>query len=173
MKSNLGQISKTKDGFQVRFERLLPFTIERVWDAITNPKKLAIWFTAIEMDFTPGGKMIIRFDDENKTESFGRILRIEPPHIFEHTWEDELATWELFPEGPSECKLVLTYSKLPGEYATSVPAGWHILLDQLETVLNGRIEPYPFGGGETEQGNKMKAIYADIIYKAFPDLKQA
>lgn len=170
MQNNLGRIRKKKDGFEVRFERTLPYSIETVWDAITNPQKLAIWFTDIEMDFAPGGKMIIRFRDENKTESFGKIIRIEPLKIFEYSWEDELATWELVPEGKSKCKLVLTYSKLPDDYAVSVPAGWHVLLDQLEEALNGR-KVFPlFGAAETEAGKVMKAIYADEFRKNFQKL---
>lgn len=141
MNKNLGQVSKGKDGFQVKFERILPFSIDTVWDAITNPDKLALWFTDIEMDFVPGGKMVIHFRDESKTESVGKIVRIDPPKVFEYTWDDELAVWELFPEGVNHCKLVLTYSKLADKYAITVPAGWHVLLDQLETVLKADWNP--------------------------------
>lgn len=165
MKDKLGVVTKKGDGFEVKFERILPFDIHTVWKAITEPKQLALWFTDIEMDFKPGGKITIWFRDENRTESSGRIVRLEAPRLFEYTWEGELATWELFPLGPSSCKLVLTYSKLPDQYAISVPAGWHILLDQLETVLNGRTEPYPFGEGETEQGKAMKAVYEEVFQK--------
>ena len=110
--SNLAKITKKADGFEVRFERVYNFDREKVWDAITNPEKLAIWFTDIEMEFIVGGKMTIRFRDADKTESFGKILRIKAPELFEFSWEDELATWELFAEGKSKCRLVLTYSKL-------------------------------------------------------------
>lgn len=112
----------------------------------------------------------IYFRDEQKTASFGKVVRLEPPKLFEYSWEDELATWELFPQGSSACKLVLTYSKLPATYAISVPAGWHIILDQLEAVLNGHTEPYPFGGEETEQTKSMKAFYRDLITQEFPEL---
>src|SRR5688572_1018768 len=114
---NLANVTKEQDGFKVRFERSLPFPIETVWSALTNPEKLARWFTDVEMDFVEGGKMLIRFRDEGKTESFGKIVRIEQPYVFEYLWEEELATWELFSEGDNTCKLVLTYSKLPDTYA--------------------------------------------------------
>jgi uncharacterized protein YndB with AHSA1/START domain len=171
MSNKLASITKKQDGFEIRLERVLPFSPEVVWDAITDPQKLAIWFTDIEMDFTVGGKMTIWFRDEQKTESFGKITRIEAPRIFEYTWEDELATWEIFPEGAGRCKLMLTYSRLPDQYAHSVPAGWHQLLDQLETVLNGRTEPYPFGGEETPEGKQLKAVYAEIVRRDFLELK--
>lgn len=170
MKNNFGQFTKQEDGYQVKFERTFPFDIDTVWEAITNPARLAIWFTDIEMDFKEGGAMTIYFRDKERTKSSGKIIRINRPHLFQYTWEDELATWELFEEGNS-CRLVLTYSKLPDQYAKSVPAGWHILLDQLSLVLHGRTEPYPFGGDETEEGNRMKKIYAELIEEQFPTLK--
>lgn len=168
--TKLATITKKIDGFEVRFERVYNFTREKVWDAITNPDKLAIWFTDIEMEFVVGGKMTIRFRDADRTESFGKILRVKAPELFEFSWEDELATWELFEVGKSKCRLVLTYSKLAEKYAFSVPAGWHVLLDQLDTVLNGRTESYPFGGEETEAARKMKSVYKEIVAKQFPEL---
>ena len=168
---DLAHVTKEKDGFKVRFERSLPFHIETVWSALTDPKKMAQWFTDGEMDFVKGGKMTIHFRDEGKTESFGKIVRLEPPHIFEYLWEEELATWELFSEGAQKCKLLLTYSKLPDAYAMSVPAGWHVLLDQLEAVLNGASGPYPFGGPENETTKKVKTVYAEVMGKQFPELR--
>ena len=167
---NSGIVTKHKDGFQVQFIRMLPFPQHVVWEAITNTEKLSAWFTDVEMDFKPGGKIVIRFRDENKTESFGKITRIEPPRLFEYLWEDELATWEVIPDGKNS-KLVLTYSKLPDSYAVSVPAGWHVLLDQLEEVLHGSSAYYPFGGEETETGRHMKAKYEDLVTSQYPELK--
>lgn len=169
MENQLGKFTKERDGYQVKFERVFPFARPLVWDAITNPARLAIWFTDIEMDFREGGAITIYFRDKERTKSSGKIIRINPPHLFQYSWEDELATWELFEEINS-CRLVLTYSKLPDEYAKSVPAGWHILLDQLDTMLHGRTEHYPFGGEETEEGIRMKKVYADLIEKKFPEL---
>lgn len=166
---NMGKISKGSDGFQVRFERMFTHDVETVWSALTDPKKLSVWFTDIEMDFREGGQIMIQFRDAEKTKSYGKILRITKPKIFEYTWEEELATWELFPEGKNT-RLVFTYSKLPDSYAASVAGGWHILLDQLEVVLNGRTEPYPFGTPNPES-EKMKVIYTEQLQKEFPTSK--
>lgn len=166
---DFGQLSQQPDGFQVKFERIFAFDIETVWSALTDPKKLALWFTDIEMDFKEGGQLMIQFRDADKTKSYGKIRRIKKPTLFEYTWEEELATWELFPEGKST-RLVFTYSKLPDTYPASVSAGWHILLDQLDTVLKGRTEPYPFGTAD-EKSESMKAIYTERVEKEFPFLK--
>ena len=169
----LGIIMKKVDGLEVKFERVYNANRDVVWDAITNPEKLAIWFTDIEIDLVMGGKMVIRFRDADKTESFGKIIRIKKPELFEFSWDDELATWELFEDGKYKCRLVLTYSKLAENYAFNVPAGWHVLLDQLGKVLNGSNESYPFGGEETEAARKMKAIYKEIVARQFPELIKA
>lgn len=171
-KSSLGELKRKGDGYLVRFERILEYDVNTVWDAITDPAKMAVWFTDIEMDFVVGGKITIRFRDKDRTETYGRIKRIEPGKLFEYTWEnedgpDELATWELFPEGYSACRLVMTYSRHFDQYAKSVPAGWHLLLDQLEEILKGRREPYPFGDGETEEGNALRVLYTDLWNKTF------
>jgi uncharacterized protein YndB with AHSA1/START domain len=170
MKAQLGVVTKHNSGYQVKLERVYNQPIQLVWDAITQPAHLAVWFTDIEMDFQVGGKIVIRFRDEAKTESYGTILRIEAPKLFEFAWENELATWQLFQEGQSRCRLVLTYSKLPDSYAISVSAGWHILLDQLESYFQGNREPYPFGGPETEESKPMMKAYRDFVLKDFPEL---
>lgn len=169
----LGTLSKDSTGYQVRLERTYAFSAETVWDAITNPAKMSIWFTDVEMDFVPGGKMIIRFRDKDRTETFGRVVRIIPGQVFEFLWlnddggPDELGTWELFPEGDNQCRLVLTYSRVEEKFATSVPAGWHVILDHLQEVLNGRTEPYPFGNGETPEDRIMVAHYKELFKKTF------
>jgi uncharacterized protein YndB with AHSA1/START domain len=166
---DLGKLSKQADGFQVRIERVFNYDVETVWSALTDPKKLALWFTDIEMDFKEGGQIMIQFRDAEKTKTYGKILRIVKAKVFEYAWEDELATWEVFPEGKNT-RLIFTYSKLPDTYPASVAAGWHILMDQLDTILNGRTEPYPFGTTSPES-EKMKAIYTEYVEKEFPYLK--
>src|SRR5690606_2411075 len=112
-----GKVVKLEYGFQVKFVRKLPQHIENVWDAITKEEIMKYWFTDIEMDFRPGGKMTFRFRDAEKTATYGEIVRIEAPHLFEYTWEGELATWELMAIDVNSCTLKLTYSKLAEEYA--------------------------------------------------------
>jgi uncharacterized protein YndB with AHSA1/START domain len=167
----LGQVTRDADGFTVRFERILNHDIHTVWDAITNPEKLKIWFTDFEMEFKPGGKLTIWFRDEARTETRGQIVRIEPPHVFEFTWEGEVALWELSEMGNHQCKLTLTYSKLTDQYAINAPAGFHLLLDQLEVVLNGRTEPYPFGseGNDPEQ-QRLQEEYRKVVRQQYPEL---
>lgn len=171
-KKSLGELTKEGENYIVKFERIFNHNINTVWNAITDPKKLAIWFTDIEMDFTVGGKMIIYFKDVDRTKTYGRVIRIEKGKVFEFVWEnedgpDEIATWELFPEPNNSCRLVFTYKRQFDQYAKTVPAGWHVLLDQLGEMLKGRTEPYPFGSSETEESKAMKNIYTELWNKTF------
>jgi uncharacterized protein YndB with AHSA1/START domain len=164
----LGLLSKDPNGYKVIFERVFPHDVNTVWDAITNPKKLAIWFMDVELKLVPGSRMIIRFRDKDKTVTYGKVTRVEPGRLFEYIWEnndgpDELATWELFPEGPKTCRLVMTYSKFTDQYVKTVPAGWHVLLDQLAKVLDGRTTSFPESEVATEEQKILQAEYAKIL----------
>tara|TARA_R110000744_G_scaffold353241_1_gene459553 strand:+ start:86 stop:610 length:525 start_codon:yes stop_codon:yes gene_type:complete len=134
---NPGKLTNEPDGYKVVFEREFPFSSEAVWEAITNPDKLATWFMATEMEFKPGGKMVIRFPEPDNSESFGKITRIVQTKLFEYYWEEELVTWELQELGSERCLLTLTHSKVDGQWAKSVPAGWHFMLDTLKKTLAG------------------------------------
>ena len=48
----------------VRFERSLDHPVEVVWEAVTDPAKLAQWFpTSVEVDLREGGAMSFAFPD--------------------------------------------------------------------------------------------------------------
>jgi len=56
-----GTVERTADGGVIRFERHLHFPIAEVWDAITNPTRLADWWLPMDADITvdlrTGGEM--------------------------------------------------------------------------------------------------------------------
>ncbi len=144
------------DANTVRFERLLPGPIERVWAYLTQPQFLRTWLAESSMDLRVGGAVALRFDtDEVPARAKGGaidqgiITRYEPPHRLAYTWQKA-------PNGPvtshvafeleaveDQVRLVLTHSKLPHSSLASFGAGWHTHL----TVLGARLqalEPSPF-----------------------------
>ena len=48
----------------IRYERLLPGPVERVWAYLTESKKRATWLAAGEFDLRVGGKARLKFDNE-------------------------------------------------------------------------------------------------------------
>ncbi len=57
-----GTLERTADGGVIRFERRLDYPIRDVWDAITNPERLADWWLPFDADITvdlrEGGEMV-------------------------------------------------------------------------------------------------------------------
>lgn len=167
----LGKVTREADGYQVQFDRVYPHPVQKVWEALTKPENLKIWFTDIEMDFRPGGKMTFRFRDEARMASYGKVMEIDPPRRFVFSWEGELAKWELSDAPGNTCRLKLTYSKLPQDFAAKAPAGFHTLLDRLEDVLAGRKEPWAFGTEDTGQ-QKLVMRYGAAVHREHPEIEE-
>ncbi|HTR71752.1 MAG TPA: SRPBCC domain-containing protein, partial [Mycobacteriales bacterium] len=47
-----GTMERTADGGVIRFERRLDYGIREVWDAITNPERIADWGLPFDADIT-------------------------------------------------------------------------------------------------------------------------
>ncbi|MFC4871051.1 SRPBCC domain-containing protein [Negadavirga shengliensis] len=171
MENQLGKISKESDGFKVVFKREFKHPIDKVWNAITNPEELKFWFTDIEMDFRPGGKITIQFRDKDKTKSYGEIVSIEPPTKFVWSWEGELAVWELEALDDGTTRLTFSYSKIADDFAISVAAGFHDLLDQLHQRLEGSEEILPFGAEENDPSLfPVRIRYTAYVYDHYPEV---
>ncbi len=142
----------------VRFERLLPGPIERVWSYLTESDKRATWLAAGTIELRSGGKVHLRFhhvdlsgekapeqyrEFQGESHMHGRVVRCEPPRVLSYTWsessgEDSEVTFELTPDGEA-VRLVLTHRRLGDRSAVlSVSSGWHAHLGILEDVLNAR-----------------------------------
>ncbi len=148
----------------IRFERLLPGPIERVWAYLTESDKRRSWFAGGEMDLRAGGQVELVFRnselsaDEATPEKYkqyeglstqGRITRCEPPRLLSFTWGEEPpapdseVSFELSPRG-KDVLLVLTHRRLADRKSMlGVSGGWHSHLGILEDQLNGRT-PRPF-----------------------------
>ena len=159
------------DATTVRFERLLPGPIERVWSFLVDGDKRARWLCGGDTELRVGGHVDMHFhnaslssaedisppekykDMPEKVSFGGTVTRCEPPHVLAHTWdfEDESSEvcYELEEHG-DEVRLVLTHRKLDSkDTVLSVSGGWHTHLDILVDVLAGR-EPKPFWKTHTE-----------------------
>jgi uncharacterized protein YndB with AHSA1/START domain len=153
------------DDSTVRFERLLPGPLERVWEYLTDSDKRATWLAGGKTELRVGGKTELHFhnaslsskpdveppekyrDMPEKLSFGGTVTRCEPPYMLAYTWdyEDEQSevTYELEDLG-DKVRLVLTHRRLASlDEVLSVCGGWHTHLDVLEDVLAGR-EPEAF-----------------------------
>ncbi len=141
----------------IRFERLLPGPIERVWAYLTEPEKRAKWLATGAMDLRVGGDVQLSwtFKDldvvpEETPEKYknghsmkAKITRCEPPNVIGFTWGARAealseVVFELSEQG-NDVLLVLTHHRLPNQKdLLGISGGWHAHLDVLTEHLNGR-----------------------------------
>jgi uncharacterized protein YndB with AHSA1/START domain len=141
----------------VRFERLLPGPVERVWAYLTESKKRATWLAAGEFDLRVGGRIELIFDNDSLSDDKpkgggtrrfdGRITRLEPMRALAHTWmwdgKETEVSYELAPKG-KEVLLTIQH-RLPegGGMIKGVSGGWVVHAGILADQLNG-VKPRPF-----------------------------
>jgi uncharacterized protein YndB with AHSA1/START domain len=72
----------------IRKEIVLPSPREEVWEALTDPERLADWFANdVELELRPGGRARFRWD--NGEQRRATITDVEPAERLAFTWEDE------------------------------------------------------------------------------------
>jgi uncharacterized protein YndB with AHSA1/START domain len=136
-----GTVTRSGEGFDLRFTRRIAAAPERVWAAITIPERIAAWFATadVQIELRLGGAYRLRFGNEGPYAE-GEITAYDPPRLLEHTWPDPPSPpgrvrYELDADGDG-CVLRLTSFGVPAAYIGSL-AGWHIFLDAIAPSLDG------------------------------------
>jgi uncharacterized protein YndB with AHSA1/START domain len=154
----------------LRFERLLPGPIERVWAYLTQSDKRAQWLASGEMAGSLGGTTTWHFDHASLSphvtpipakyaamqgghDIHPRLTRYEPPHVLGFIWDEARdaseVVFELSQVG-ERVRLVLTQTRLSDrETMISAASGWHAHLTILAARLNDRTPP-PFWPAHAE-----------------------
>jgi uncharacterized protein YndB with AHSA1/START domain len=137
------------DNKTVRFERLLPGPIARVWDFLTKSEFLVTWLASASGDFSKGGEITLCFtlsahDECSDSICRGTIQDYDPPRLLSYTWRDvdgagkerpaSIVRFELSEEG-NGVRLVLTHRKLAPSEMASFGAGWDSHLHYLAARL--------------------------------------
>jgi uncharacterized protein YndB with AHSA1/START domain len=148
----------------IRFERLLPGPIERVWEYLTDSEKRGRWLATGPMELRPGGAFEYVWRNSDLTDHddpvpekyakyaehrmAGRIVEVDPPRRLVHDWGDRgenssEVIFELAERG-DKVLLTLTHRRLPDRAnMLGVAGGWHTHLEILQAKLEGR-DPPPF-----------------------------
>lgn len=129
---------------EVRFERALRQSPEKIWAALTDPAVLHNWLGRVEIEPRVGGKFHLYFRNAD-TVMRGAITRFEPPRVLEFTWIEDfyapaLVRWEIAP-APHGALLKLTHVAPPEAGRADVIGylgGWHAFLDALPEGAEGR-----------------------------------
>jgi uncharacterized protein YndB with AHSA1/START domain len=157
-----GTVDEIDGRYVLRFERRFEHPVERVWDALTRPERITQWFGEgeVELELVEGGRYQIRTTGppdlieaiiaETGSDNMVQrdtVLRVEPPLVFEHTFEgdtDSVVRWELQPDGDG-CRLFLTHTVPAGRAvadAAGYLSGWHMCLELLGHALDGAPVPW-------------------------------
>jgi uncharacterized protein YndB with AHSA1/START domain len=151
--SRHGVLERTAEGGVIRFERHLPYSIRDVWDAITDPARLADWWLPFDADITvdlrEGGQMVFSGRGDEPVNMTFTILRVEPPMLLEHTHADASSSmrWEL-ESVDGGCVLRLSHFVTDPDTAIDncYVVGLHTSLERLEPCLAGRPIPWDWDG---------------------------
>lgn len=114
----------------LRFERLLPHPVDRVWRAVSDPAELGRWFPAT-VDWTP--------TTGERIEIHGMIVEVvvaDPHRRLEWTVMGERYGFELTPDGDG-CRLRFDHVFDGRDRAAQTAAGWSAYLSRLDVLLDG------------------------------------
>lgn len=137
-----GSLEQRSDGrWQLRFTRVLPHPVERVWSAITEPEHLAQWFpSTIEGERRAGAPLRFTFPGDIVDPIDGEMLAFEPPRLMELRWGPDVLRFELRPRSDGTELTLLDVLEERGK-ATRDGTGWHTCLDALTASLSGEGAP--------------------------------
>lgn len=105
----------------VSVSKKLHAPIQQVWAALTDPSQMKQWYFHVR-DYEPKVGNVFTFYEKETGGTFlhrCEILAVEPPRLFEHTWEHpshskgvSKVRWELKEETGGGCTLTLTHTGL-------------------------------------------------------------
>lgn len=148
--SATGTITMDGDVAVISFRRRMPYPIQDVWHAITDPKELAAWFGTAAIDAREGGAIDIVPTEPPAAESqkrmTGRILVWDPPRVFEHEAHQRIVEhgtvrWELEPDGDNATYVSYVHRGLSQKNASGFLPGSHAFLDRFQAHLAGESIP--------------------------------
>jgi len=129
----------------VRFERLLPGPIERVWECLTDTRLLPGWFGEGVIEPRSGGEVRLMGGHVR-----GVVTQWNPPRRLAYTWNvfspgedishypESYLTFELEPRG-KDVLLTLTHLPILERFEKQNAMGWHTFLDMLGAAVRGAV----------------------------------
>ena len=148
----------------VRFERVYPHSVERVWAAITEPDELQRWFPSrVTLDPRVGGRVLFS-GDPYADDHTGTVLVWEPPHRLAFTWGDEEVHFQLEATPDESCRFVLLDYLAASNAAARNASGWTVCLGELDKLIAGT----PGSGPHSDDTPRFQPIYEHYVAAGLP-----
>lgn len=144
--SHTGTLTEHAEYTRLTFRRRLPHPIDAVWAAITDPVERAAWFGETSHDDRTGGTIeMVPAEPPAAPEAkrmTGRILVWDPPHVFEHEWnqrivESSVVRYELTKTATAPSSRSPTPVSPPPTAVASSPAPTPSWIASRHTSING------------------------------------
>jgi uncharacterized protein YndB with AHSA1/START domain len=152
VEDHLGRLDVHGNLATMTFRRRLPYPIDAVWAAITDPVERGAWFGTTTIEARAGGTITMTPEDPpaapEAKQMTGRILVWQPPSdpgtgtrtaVLEHEWrqrivQDGVVRYDLSEDGDATM-LVFSHSGLSLRTAEGFIPGTHAFLDRLAAHL--------------------------------------
>jgi len=152
--ADAGTWRRFEGGWELRFERRLRHSPERVWKVLTTGDGLACWLAEADIEARPGGRMELNFrqpaietfpDTPDCRRQSNEVLVARPFTRFEHTFghPDSIVSWRLEPDGDGT-HLTLIH-RVPEAWECDLSrtlGGWHHHMEGLDDAVSGVRHPW-------------------------------
>ncbi len=138
----LGRIEREPEAVTAAFDRHYDTTADDLWQACTEPERLARWYAPVTGDLRPGGEFTMHFDDGDVTAC--RVRSCDAPTRLVWEWPVRgaatLVTLEVRADGDGS-RLLLRHERLTDPQAAAYAAGWDAYLRALDAHVDGSPAP--------------------------------
>lgn len=154
----LGTVLRDGDQVGLRYVRRLAHRPDKVWRALTESDQLRHWFPSDMVgERRAGAELTLPFWPDHvaaygieETVAPGRIHVWDPPRVFEWSWATDRLRWELEDAADGTVLTLTVWIGEPEAHGTgggspdeatgtaSAATGYHVCLDHLELLLDGR-----------------------------------
>jgi len=139
----------------IKREIIIKATKERIYDAISNPEQVVLWFPeTLEGNYKVGEQPIFGFGEHGRSQVY--IVDAKPYEYFAYRWvpganhflgdvltvQNTLVEFRIEEQGDDSCKVTLTesgFAELPTEFMEEAfkqnSGGWDFMLGRLVKYL--------------------------------------
>jgi uncharacterized protein YndB with AHSA1/START domain len=138
-----GQVIRDDDGVRLEFVRTYPDPISRVWDAVTDPAELGVWYGTWRGDPASGTVELASIEGGGEFKPV-QIVECDRPRRVAVVLPTPYGPWPIsitLSESGGTTTATFVHQLTEPDDPTSIGPGWHFYLDRLGATLTGATLP--------------------------------